>query len=66
LDRGGLAVGALNFVKVHHPDRLLGFVLNILVAMSHKLGNDHATARQELFDCDVLFHNFPFGLLRDR
>jgi hypothetical protein len=66
LDCGGLAVGALNLVKVHDPDGLLGFVLNFLVAMRHKLGDDHAAARQELFYCQILFHISPIGLLRDR
>jgi hypothetical protein len=56
----------LNFVKVHDADDLFGFVLNFLVAMSHKLGEDHAAACQELIHCFCLFHVFPFGLLRDR
>jgi hypothetical protein len=29
--------------------------------MGHKLGDDHAAARQELFDCNVLFHVFPLA-----
>jgi hypothetical protein len=66
LDRGSLPVGAVNFVKVHDADDLLGFILNFLVAVSYKPGDDHAAASQEFFDCDVLFHIFAFGLLRDR
>jgi hypothetical protein len=61
LDRGCLPIGTLNFVEVHNADDLFCFVLNFLVAMSHKLGEDHAAARQELFDCDLLFH-IPFWL----
>jgi hypothetical protein len=66
LNRGRLPVGTLNFVKVHDADDLLGFVLNFLVVMGYKLGDDHAAASHEFFDCDVWFHVFSFGLLRDR
>ena len=63
LDRGSLPIGALNFVKVHNADGLLCLVLNFLVAVRHKLDDDHTTARQELFNCDVLFHSFSFGMI---
>jgi hypothetical protein len=46
----------LNFVKVHDADDLLSFVLNFLVVVSYKLGDDHTTASQEFFDCITLFH----------
>jgi hypothetical protein len=36
--------------------------LNFFVAMRHKLGDGHTTARQELINCFSLFHVFPFGL----
>ena len=58
LDRGGLPVGALNFVKVHDADDMLGLVLNFLVAMRYKTGDDHATAPQEVFNCIFLCHFF--------
>jgi hypothetical protein len=56
LNRGSLPVGTLNFVKVHNADDLFCFVLNFFVTVSHKLGDNHATASQEFFNCDVLFH----------
>jgi hypothetical protein len=56
----------LNFVKVHDADDLFGLVADFLVVMSYKLGENHAAACQEVFDCLLLFHVFPFGLLRDR
>ncbi|MGH7991149.1 MAG: hypothetical protein ACREDS_13285 [Limisphaerales bacterium] len=31
--------------------------------MSHKPGDEHATPRQEVLDCDVLFHFISFGLI---
>ena len=63
LDGGSLPIGALNFVKVHNADGLLCLVLNFLVAVRHKLDNDHTTACQELFNCDVLFHGFSVGII---
>jgi hypothetical protein len=63
LNCGSLPVGALNFVKVHNAHNLLCFVLNFFVTMSHKLGNDHTTACQEFFNCDVLFHVFLVGFI---
>jgi hypothetical protein len=56
LNRGRLPVGTLNFVKVHDADDSLGLVLHFLVAVSYKLGDDHAATRQELIDCTLLFH----------
>jgi hypothetical protein len=34
--------------------------------MRYKLGEEHAAPCQEDFRCLLLFHVFPFGLLRDR
>jgi len=55
-------VGTLNIVKVHDADDLLCLVLNFLVVVSFKLGDDHVAASQEFFQCDVLLH-FRFGLI---
>jgi hypothetical protein len=29
--------------------------------MRYELGQDHAAARQEVFHCLLLFHNFPLA-----